>query len=230
MASCFAATSTECAPLPIFALRPTGRRSGASVMIGVVSATYLPICCHTLRHRLVYESRRCGSLPTFLSPLRTFHNSHKLLQHRTNLQLPEAIQNMRATMLLFTLECYITLFASSTPSAQPQITLHRQTNSCGPLWDQWSKRQESPPSPHHPMRPATAFWDDDFASPADFQKAADKGGALICALLGSDRTAGLLLKDKRNPPSAASIWTGDLKTSCRSGTGECRIQHRGEIS
>lgn len=119
---------------------------------------------------------------------------------------------MRATMLLFTLVCHLRLVASSTPAAQSQITSRHQADAIDPLRDQRSKRQDFPPSPAHHMHPETAFWDDDFASPADFQKAADKGGALNCALLGSDRTAGLLLKDKRNSPSAASIWTGDLKT------------------
>lgn len=61
------------------------------------------------------------------------------------------------------------------------------------------------------MTPATGFWDDDLASSADFSKFADKGGALICALAGTDRTAGHLLGDKRDPPSAASIWTDNLK-------------------
>lgn len=61
------------------------------------------------------------------------------------------------------------------------------------------------------MRPATAFWDDDLASPASFTTSTSKGGALICALTSTNRVAGILLSDTRTPPSAASIWTnGDL--------------------
>lgn len=33
----------------------------------------------------------------------------------------------------------------------------------------------------------------------------------MCGLTGSDTTAGVLLKDTRNPPSAASVWDSDLK-------------------
>jgi hypothetical protein len=33
----------------------------------------------------------------------------------------------------------------------------------------------------------------------------------MCALVGSDQTAGRQIKDTRNPPSAASIWSGNLK-------------------
>jgi hypothetical protein len=58
--------------------------------------------------------------------------------------------------------------------------------------------------------PDTAFEDDDLASPEDFEKYANKGGALLCAMLGTDRTAGRLLQDARDPPSAASIWRGNL--------------------
>ncbi|KAH7071743.1 hypothetical protein FB567DRAFT_612413 [Paraphoma chrysanthemicola] len=57
----------------------------------------------------------------------------------------------------------------------------------------------------------TAFWDDDTASDAEFEKFALKGGALMCALGGTDKTAGRLLRDTRDPPSAASIWTGNLR-------------------
>jgi hypothetical protein len=60
-------------------------------------------------------------------------------------------------------------------------------------------------------RQEPAFFDDDLASAEDFKKATDKGGALTCAMAGTDRTAGLMLKDTRTPPSAASVWTGDLR-------------------
>lgn len=56
-----------------------------------------------------------------------------------------------------------------------------------------------------------AFWDDDVASDADWDKYIHKGGALMCGLVGSDRTAGRLIKDTRNPPLAASVWSGNLK-------------------
>jgi hypothetical protein len=60
-------------------------------------------------------------------------------------------------------------------------------------------------------RQEPAFFGDDLASAEDFKKAADKGGALMCAMAGTDRIAGLMLKDMRTPPSAASVWTGDLR-------------------
>jgi hypothetical protein len=54
-------------------------------------------------------------------------------------------------------------------------------------------------------RQESAYFDDDLASAEVFKKAADKGGALMCAMAGTDRTAGLMLKDTRTPPSAASV-------------------------
>jgi hypothetical protein len=63
----------------------------------------------------------------------------------------------------------------------------------------------------HQYPPATAFWDDDMASPADWETLSLKGGALMCALEGTDRTAGKQIRDTRDPPSAASAWSGDLK-------------------
>ncbi|CAO2649457.1 Nn.00g068420.m01.CDS01 [Neocucurbitaria sp. VM-36] len=38
-----------------------------------------------------------------------------------------------------------------------------------------------------------------------------KGGALMCAMRNSDKFAGEWLNDARTPPSAASVWQGDLK-------------------
>lgn len=58
----------------------------------------------------------------------------------------------------------------------------------------------------------TAFWDDDYASPSEWITYTTKGGALMCGLTGSDETAGSLLQDTRNPPSAASPFTNDLKS------------------
>jgi hypothetical protein len=60
------------------------------------------------------------------------------------------------------------------------------------------------------LRPAQGF-DGDPASDADFTKYALKGGALMCGLTGTDKTAGILIKDKRDPPSAASIWSGNMQ-------------------
>ncbi|KAF2749730.1 hypothetical protein M011DRAFT_397773 [Sporormia fimetaria CBS 119925] len=54
------------------------------------------------------------------------------------------------------------------------------------------------------------FWDDDYASAEDWERYSSKGGTMMCALVGSDRTAGSLLGDARNPPSAESVWQGDL--------------------
>ncbi|KAH6025740.1 hypothetical protein HBI83_061410 [Parastagonospora nodorum] len=59
--------------------------------------------------------------------------------------------------------------------------------------------------------PVTALWDDDLASDADWEKYTLKGGTLMCGLVGTDRTAGGQIRDTRNPPSAASVWTGDLR-------------------
>ncbi|KAI5376525.1 hypothetical protein J4E82_004746 [Alternaria postmessia] len=61
-------------------------------------------------------------------------------------------------------------------------------------------------------RPAVAFWDDDHATEVDWKKSAAKGGALICALEGSDQVAGRQIRDTREPPSAASRYNSDLKT------------------
>ncbi|EMD94635.1 hypothetical protein COCC4DRAFT_147813 [Bipolaris maydis ATCC 48331] len=58
----------------------------------------------------------------------------------------------------------------------------------------------------------TAFWDDDYASPSEWATYTTKGGALMCGLTGSDETAGSLLQDTRNPRSAASPFTSDLKS------------------
>ncbi|KAJ4369598.1 hypothetical protein N0V83_005360 [Neocucurbitaria cava] len=59
--------------------------------------------------------------------------------------------------------------------------------------------------------PALAFDSSDLADPQDWTRYTLKGGALLCALHATDQLAGRQLHDTRNPPSAASIWTGDLK-------------------
>ncbi|CAN9216217.1 unnamed protein product [Alternaria alternata] len=61
-------------------------------------------------------------------------------------------------------------------------------------------------------RPTVAFWDDDHATEVDWKKSAAKGGALMCALEGSDQVAGRQIRDTREPPSAASRYNSDLKT------------------
>lgn len=59
--------------------------------------------------------------------------------------------------------------------------------------------------------PAHGFDGDDIADDEDWAKYTSKGGALMCGLRGTDQTAGSLMNDRRNPPSAASIWNGDLR-------------------
>jgi hypothetical protein len=59
------------------------------------------------------------------------------------------------------------------------------------------------------------FFDEDLASDAKWAKYTFKGGALMCGLNGDDLTAGHQINDPRNPPSAASIWTGDLRQELR---------------
>jgi hypothetical protein len=61
-------------------------------------------------------------------------------------------------------------------------------------------------------RPTVTFWDDDHATEVDWKKSAAKGGALMCALEGSDQVAGRQIRDTREPPSAASRYNSDLKT------------------
>jgi hypothetical protein len=63
--------------------------------------------------------------------------------------------------------------------------------------------------------PAIAFWDEETASAADFEKFVNKGGALMCDLLGTDHSAGHLMQDKRTPPSAARSWSSDLRQELR---------------
>ncbi|USP74807.1 uncharacterized protein yc1106_02081 [Curvularia clavata] len=63
------------------------------------------------------------------------------------------------------------------------------------------------------LRPATAFWDDDYASESEWKIYTAKGGALMCGLSGSDETAGILLKDTRTPTSASSIFTSNFKNT-----------------
>ena len=50
-------------------------------------------------------------------------------------------------------------------------------------------------------------WADD----TKWQKYLDKGHHLMCLMEATDRGAGWLSKDTRQPPSAASKWTGELR-------------------
>jgi hypothetical protein len=93
------------------------------------------------------------------------------------------------------------ILSHQKPSNTSQPGCHIEVSSSNN--DSWTKRNS--PSP------ATAFWDDDLASPADWEKFTLKGGALICALKGTDQTAGRQIKDSRSPPSEISVWSGNLK-------------------
>lgn len=55
------------------------------------------------------------------------------------------------------------------------------------------------------------YWKpEQIADDARWTKFVEKGKHLNCLMEASDKGAGWLLKDTRNPPSAASQWTGDL--------------------
>ncbi|RMZ68536.1 cytochrome p450 [Pyrenophora seminiperda CCB06] len=64
----------------------------------------------------------------------------------------------------------------------------------------------------HDSRSKVARFFDEPASREDWIKYTTKGGALMCGLEGSDQTAGRLLRDTRDPLSAASRFQGDLQT------------------
>lgn len=48
------------------------------------------------------------------------------------------------------------------------------------------------------------------ADQATWDKYAARGGQLMCVMRRSDKYAGTVMEDSRVPPSAESIWTGDL--------------------
>jgi hypothetical protein len=56
--------------------------------------------------------------------------------------------------------------------------------------------------------PEIAFGTDD---DDNWDKYVAKGNHLNCIMRASDAGAGFLIDDKRKPPSAASIWSGDLR-------------------
>ncbi|KAH9865863.1 hypothetical protein J1614_009450 [Plenodomus biglobosus] len=49
-----------------------------------------------------------------------------------------------------------------------------------------------------------------YASDAQWKQYVDKGQHLICLMEATDEGAGYLIEDTRTPPSAASLWTGEL--------------------
>jgi len=49
-----------------------------------------------------------------------------------------------------------------------------------------------------------------YADQATWDKYVKKGDHLLCLMAASDRAAGYLEHDTRDPPSAASKWAGDL--------------------
>jgi len=51
-----------------------------------------------------------------------------------------------------------------------------------------------------------------YASDADWGKYTNKGEHLNCLMTATDQGAGFLIDDTRIPASAASPWTGDLKS------------------
>jgi hypothetical protein len=61
-------------------------------------------------------------------------------------------------------------------------------------------------------------YDHDIADETTRTRYTKKGGALMCMLRSSDEYAGIELKDTRNPPSAASIWQGDLQSEAIQST------------
>mgnify|MGYP006877402445 CR=1 FL=1 len=51
-----------------------------------------------------------------------------------------------------------------------------------------------------------------YADQTTWDKYVKKGNHLLCLMAASDRAAGYLEQDTRDPPSAASKWTGDLRS------------------
>jgi hypothetical protein len=85
-----------------------------------------------------------------------------------------------------------------------------------------------PPQPQPPVKLTTGDgdligspsmgYDHDIADEATRTRYTKKGGALMCMLRSSDEYAGTELKDTRNPPSAASVWQGDLQSKAIKST------------
>jgi hypothetical protein len=88
------------------------------------------------------------------------------------------------------------------------ITLHDFSASVLPYTSDDDTSDPKPQSHFEQFTNQRRFWDDDLASNAAWLKYTAKGGALMCGLEGDDETAGRQIFDTRNPPSAASRWTG----------------------
>ncbi|KAL6703941.1 hypothetical protein ACN47E_008879 [Coniothyrium glycines] len=112
------------------------------------------------------------------------------------------------------------------PRDLPAVPIYSRNNT-------YPESDNAPPS----LRPAFGFFDDDLASAADWTTYTQKGGALMCALTSNDEAAGLLLHDKRTPPSAASIWRGDLRQEMQAwywrdaspATFQCKLDEHWEL-
>jgi hypothetical protein len=107
-------------------------------------------------------------------------------------------------MRLFVVAFAVTILSCTTAGVVPRVsTSHRSPSRIH------AHINDADTSTGNSLVPR--FWDEETATDADFKKFAKKGGALICGLLGTDRSAGQLMKDKRDPPSAASVWSGNLR-------------------
>ncbi|KAF2856423.1 hypothetical protein T440DRAFT_439477 [Plenodomus tracheiphilus IPT5] len=73
------------------------------------------------------------------------------------------------------------------------------------------RRLDGLPNGATPITGLIDFDPSNYASDALWQQYVDKGHHLICLMEATDSGAGHLIEDKRNPPSAASQWTGDLR-------------------
>jgi hypothetical protein len=58
-----------------------------------------------------------------------------------------------------------------------------------------------------------------FATDAVWNRYVAKGNRLACLMTATDAGAGFLIQDSREPPSAASSWTGDLRRTQKHATG-----------
>ncbi|KAI8936195.1 hypothetical protein NX059_006626 [Plenodomus lindquistii] len=75
-----------------------------------------------------------------------------------------------------------------------------------------SRRQLRGPNGAAPITGGLDFGPGAIANDALWKQYVAKGEHLICLMQATDAGAGYLIEDKRSPPSAASRWTGDLKS------------------
>ncbi|PVH95963.1 hypothetical protein DM02DRAFT_689119, partial [Periconia macrospinosa] len=68
---------------------------------------------------------------------------------------------------------------------------------------------------NHTVNLAARYEPDSLADDALWERVSCKGGHLVAAMKESDEEAGIRIQDTRNPPSAASLWQGDLKEDLR---------------